>query len=181
MLLAIAFAGKIGSGKTEITTALAKALDWPRASFGDYVRHMVRERGLEQTRENLQVVGTELLRQSPREFCRAVLLFSGWRPGANLLIDGLRHSETVGILTVLVAPARLKIVFLAISEATSAQRLQHREGWNQGAIANVESHSSESQVSSVIRNLADVEINGERSVEQVKGEILEWIQNQQGN
>src|SRR5437667_11684940 len=98
MALAVAFSGKLGSGKTTVSSSLAEALKWPRTSFGDYVREILRSRGLEQTRDNLQRFGTQLLNDDPRAFCRSVLLSCGWTPGDNLIIDGLRHLRTIQII-----------------------------------------------------------------------------------
>ena len=130
----IAFAGKIGSGKTTITKSLADALAWPRASFGDYVRKVVHERGLKETREILQSVGTEILRADPPGFCNSVLASSGWEPGQSLLIDGLRHVETIEIIGRLTQGAPLRIVFVRIGEKARLRRLEEREGWTRTTV-----------------------------------------------
>src|SRR5437879_891815 len=101
-MFVIALSGKLGSGKTTISSAIATLLGWRRVGFGDYVRKVVRERGLEETRQNLQVVGTELLEADPREFCKAVLSSGGWTSGEPLIIDGLRHVRTIAIVQELI-------------------------------------------------------------------------------
>jgi dephospho-CoA kinase len=128
MAIVVAIAGKIGSGKTTITKSLAKLLQWPRAGFGDYVRAVARKRGESQAREHLQELGTQLLRNDPREFCKAVISSAEWRPGEGLIIDGLRHAETIGIIRELVSPAVLKIVLISVPEETRFQRLKERGG-----------------------------------------------------
>jgi dephospho-CoA kinase len=178
MLLAVAFAGKIGSGKTTVTTALAKALGWPRASFGDFVRKVARERGVPETRRNLQELGTRLLESDAFDFCNSVLSSSGWRTGENLIMDGLRHVETVEIIRKLVQPAVLKIVSVSVSEATRAHRLRNR---GESGVASIEAHSSEQQVTSVLQKHADLEIDGDRPLEIIVAELLRWIGNQQNN
>src|SRR5579859_1042107 len=158
--LVVAFAGKIGSGKTTLTTALAEFLKWPRASFGDYVRTAVRERGLPQTRYNLQRVGTELLHNDIGKFCKSVLLSSGWNGNQSLIIDGLRHTETIDVIREIVLPATLKIVFISISDNTRLQRLKNRGEGNADAIEDADRHSSEQQVASVLRGCADLLVDG---------------------
>ena len=124
----VAFAGKIGSGKTTITKSLADLLAWPRASFGDYVREAARQRGMKDTREVLQVLGTEILRADPRNFCQSVLAHCGWNAGQNLLIDGLRHEETIEIIKGLTHATTVSIVFVKISEEVRLERLMGGKG-----------------------------------------------------
>ena len=45
--LVIGFSGKKGSGKTELSNALSKSLGWKHVGFGDYVRDVCRQRGLD--------------------------------------------------------------------------------------------------------------------------------------
>ena len=175
MLLVVAFAGKIGSGKTTITKSLAELLGWPRASFGDYVRSVLHERGLQETRQNLQRIGTQLLENDSRGFCSSVLLSCGWKAGQNLIVDGLRHVETIDIIREIVQPATLRIVFVSVSDETRLRRLKQR---GEGDIASVERHSSEQQVSSVLQRRADLLIEGNRAANMIVAELTDWIRNQ---
>ncbi len=171
----IAFAGKIGSGKTTITTSLADALAWPRVSFGDYVRSVARERGLEETREVLQFVGTEILRADPRAFCNSVLANSGWKAGQNLLIDGLRHAETIKIISELTRAETLDIIFVKISEEVRLSRLKGREGSDPSYRALVEAHSSEAQVTSALADAADFVVDNDGTLQATISEIVKWM------
>lgn len=171
----IAFAGKIGSGKTTITTSLADALAWSRASFGDYVRKVVRERELEETRAVLQSVGTELLRADPREFCNSVLTSSGWRAGQNLLIDGLRHAETIEVIRQLTKAETVRIVFVRISEEVRLRRLIGHEENDASYRAVVEAHSSEAQVTSNLAESANFVVDNDGPLCATISEILKWM------
>jgi dephospho-CoA kinase len=181
MAMVVAIAGKIGSGKTTITKSLASELGWPRASFGDYVRSAASARGLAQSRTNLQELGTLLLRSDPREFCKAVLTSARWQTGESLIIDGLRHAETIPILRELVTPAVLKIVLVAISEDTRLKRLAERGEGDASRITLVEGHSSELQVGSVLGTIADIVVSGERPSNAIVSELTRWIRNQHCN
>jgi dephospho-CoA kinase len=178
MPLVVAFTGKIGTGKTTITKSLAEALGWPRASFGDYVRKVVREQGLPETRYNLQRVGTKLLRSDARGFCNSVLSSCGWSPGQSLIIDGLRHAETIGIIRGIVEPASLKIVFVSVPDATRLKRLRERGEGNMGTVQDAERHSSEQQVNSVLRSSADLMIEGDKPVGTIIRQLAEWVNDQ---
>jgi len=178
MPLVVAFAGKIGSGKTTITKSLAEALGWSRTGFGDYVRKVVREQGLASTRENLQRVGTEMLRRDVNNFCKSVLSNGGWQPGENLIIDGLRHVETIEVIRKAVRPADLRTVYIYVPEKARLARLRQRGDGDEGTISNVERHSSEQQVDSILRSRVDLLVEGSRPVEAIVAELAEWVRTQ---
>jgi len=178
MAVVYAFAGRMGSGKTTLTKALAKAVGCKRASFGDYVRHVVKGRGLKQTRENLQKIGTELLEQDRLGFCSEVLYHSGWTPGEPLVIDGLRHAETIELIQQLVSPLRLKIVYIKVDDGIRLERLSARGEGERDALSVAESHTSEQQVGTILAQRADLTIDGGGSIQESTRKIVEWIQNQ---
>jgi dephospho-CoA kinase len=178
MAAVFAFAGRMGSGKTTLTTALAEALGCRRASFGDYVRHVVNARGMEQTRENLQRIGTELLEQDRLAFCNRVLLYSGWKPGDALVLDGLRHAETIDLIRQLVCPLMLKIIYLEIDDDIRLKRLEARGEGEGEALVLAEAHSSERQVTSILAGQADLTIDSSEPVQESVRRIVEWSQNQ---
>ena len=77
--LVICFSGRIGSGKSSVTKALANALHWRRASFGDYVRARVAEQGGDPaSREDLQNLGQALVEANPEAFAVAVIHAAGY-------------------------------------------------------------------------------------------------------
>jgi dephospho-CoA kinase len=178
MAIAVAVAGKIGSGKTTITKCLAKVLGWPCASFGDYVRSVARDCGQSQGREHLQNLGTQLLRSDPHDFCRAVLSTAAWTPGDSVIIDGLRHTETIEILREIVSPAVLKIVLISVSEEIRLRRLKERGEGDETAVAIAEAHSSEQEVASGLSAFADLVIDGDKQRDAVVTELTSWIRNQ---
>ena len=178
MAAVLAFAGRIGSGKTTLTTALAEALGCKRASFGDYVRYVVNARGMPATRENLQRIGTDLLEHDKLVFCDAVLRYSGWTPGTSLVIDGLRHAETIDLICQLVSPLKFRIVYLEIDEDTRLERLGLRGEGGREALSLAESHSSEQQVISILARRADLIVDGGNSIQESVHRIVEWIRSQ---
>lgn len=178
MAFAIAFAGKIGSGKTTMSAAVSRALGCKRASFGDYVRHIVSNRGLQLTRENLQRVGTEVLEADRFAFCKNVLEYSGWSQGESLVIDGLRHSETIPLLNQLVSPTRMWIAFLEIDEQSRFERLGIREEAHRAALRSADAHSSEKQVEMTLHRIADVIIDSRKPIEDCLATLMEWMAKQ---
>ena len=55
--LIVAFAGRIGAGKSSVSAAFAADLGWKFASFGAFVRKSASERGMDLSRESLQAIG----------------------------------------------------------------------------------------------------------------------------
>lgn len=161
MSLVIAISGKINSGKTTLRNRLAELEGWSYVSFGDYVRYVTKERGLPDDRIHLQQIGEELIETNLEDFCRAVLnQDSTWKPGSPLIIDGIRHIEVDKLLRKLVAPSRYSLVYLDTDEQTRKQRLRE-EGINDPElIEQIESHSTEQEVNTVLRGVADYVIDG---------------------
>jgi hypothetical protein len=116
--LVVCFPGRMTSGKTSVTKALAQRLGWPRVAFGDYVRAQLVQRGGDPaSREALQNLGQRLVDEDVEGFVREVLCSGGFRPGDNLLIDGVRHVDIQTLIAKLVQPSRTFLVHLAVDDA----------------------------------------------------------------
>jgi dephospho-CoA kinase len=167
----VAISGRIGSGKTTLSKDLAASLGCARASFGDYVRSVVQQQGLEPTRDNLQVVGTQMLQSDASAFCRSVLSSCGWQPGRDLVIDGLRHLRTIPIIETLITPSRMTIVYVWVPEEIRLLRLKKRGEGDAIDVARIESHSSEQELDSITQ-LATLHLRGDmardKNVEEVQ-------------
>jgi adenylate kinase family enzyme len=173
--LVLAFSGRIGSGKSTLSSAVALRLAWPYASFGDYIRFAARARGLDQTsRKILQDLGAQLIEDGWESFCRSVLAQADWEPGQPLVIDGVRHAEAVDMLRQLVAPEHVVIVFVAVSDEVRAQHLRARGG-NDRPLSHLESHSTEAQVQTALPYLADLRVDGAQPLETLVDEIVAYV------
>lgn len=170
----LAFSGKIASGKSTLSLEVSKALDWKRASFGDYVRIVARSQGLEPSREVLQDLG-ESLAKTPDEFCRAILAHSGWRSGEPLVIDGVRHREIVDALRRIVAPLELRLIFVDIGDEQRRERLTLEGDVDLDKMPQIEKHSTEKQVRNILPDLADLRVSTEKGVGEVVREIVSWV------
>jgi hypothetical protein len=115
--LVVCFAGQIGSGKSSVSRRLGEALAWPRAAFGDYLRaELGRHGGDPESREQLQNLGQKLVDEDPSRFCSSVMSSSGFKPGGDLLLDGVRHVEIQRIAVELARPSQTKLIYLAAAE-----------------------------------------------------------------
>ncbi|MCL7451691.1 MAG: AAA family ATPase, partial [Anaerolineae bacterium] len=137
----LAFSGSIGSGKTTITEAVAKSLGWKLASFGRVVRKEARQRGLDpESRETLQLLGSELIEEGWEGFCQAVLVDAGWKQGEGLLVDGIRHIEALEMLRILVQPLRLFLIHVHVKACMREKRLFNRNGYTKQDIYEMDRH-----------------------------------------
>ncbi len=101
--LVVAFAGRIGAGKSSVSAAVAEVLGLRLASFGGFVRKTATERGMDHSRESLQAVGEELEAKAAAQFCRAVLDDAGWNAGKPVVVEGIRHVRILDTFKSLVA------------------------------------------------------------------------------
>lgn len=170
----LAFSGKVASGKSTLAAEVAKALDWKRASFGDYVRIVAKSQGLEPSREVLQDLG-ESLAKTPEGFCRSMLAHFGWQSGEPLVIDGVRHREIVDALRRIVAPLELRLIFVDIADEQRRERLVREGDVDPDRMPQIEKHSTERQVGTVLPGIADLRVSTGKSIGDVVREIVSWV------
>jgi dephospho-CoA kinase len=159
----IGFSGRIASGKSAISKALAADIGCQRVSFGDYVRKVAAERGLGSTREVLQSLGEELETADVSRFCRAVIDLAEWQSGSSLVIDGIRHVHVLESLRSLVEPTPLILVFVEADDSLRTSRLAERGEGEDVRLGSVESHSTERDVLEGLPQLADIRLSAEDS------------------
>jgi dephospho-CoA kinase len=152
---AVAFAGRIGVGKSAISSLLASKLGWKRTSFGNYIRSVAGERGDEPVREVLQRIGEELVANDPEGLCRSVLKTVEWKSGEPIIIDGIRHLRILSILRELVQPQPLCFIYLDAQEEIRKERLADRKNGDLASLASIDAHSTERDVQTCLQVEAD--------------------------
>lgn len=170
----VGFAGKIASGKSSVSQAVAGRLGLPRASFGDYVRNQAKLRGLEQDRDTLQSIGAELVEKGLEQFCRAVLLEVGYTSGGGAVIDGIRHATAIDVLKQLTTPSRFFLVFVRVDELEREVRLRKRDGRDFQDRLRIDSHSTESDVEQLAAR-ADIVIDGAVPLSELVDQVVSFI------
>lgn len=171
--VAVGVAGRIGSGKTTLASELANNIECPRASFGDYVRSVAQTRGLDVAdRTALQDLGDQLIGEGWDAFVDAVLRKAGYASGP-IVIDGIRHRMAIDTLRSRLAPTRLVIAAVDLSDDERRQRLRDR-GLDSDDVASADAHANESEVDAVIR-AADIVVPANLTVDEACATVLEWI------
>ncbi len=173
----VGFSGKIGSGKSEVSSALASRLAWPRASFGDYLRSVARSQGLPESREVLQRLGESFVAGDIRQFCRNVISEAGWTPGHGLIVDGIRHAAAAATLREIVAPQQFLLVLVEVPDPIREDRLL-QNGAERESLRKLELHSTELQISSDLPHMADLKIDGTQEPLNLVNEIIEYVREQ---
>ena len=169
----ICFSSRIGAGKSSLATSLGEFLGWAHASFGDYVREVANIRRLGESREALQQIGEELVSSSLEPFTRAVLSRAAWQHGCT--IDGIRHVQVLDLITKVVEPLPVFLIFIDIEENIRRQRLLNRR-MTDAEINTADQHSTEMQVKTLLRERADLRVNGTKDIPELIDEIVAWLQ-----
>lgn len=176
MAILVCFAGQIGSGKTSISTAVAEALQWKRAGFGDFLRaEMIRRGGDPTHRESLQDLGQSYVHEGAESFCRQVLASGKYSPQEHFILDGVRHVDIHFALERLVAPNPVRLIFLMSGNELRKQRVTARDG-SSSDLARAESHPVEADLRANLPALAAIEIDASAAIDDVVRQSLDIIQ-----
>ncbi len=175
----ICLSGRIGSGKTSVSIALAAARNAATASFGAFVRTVAIARGLDANRrEVLQDLGANLITEHGHEWlCREVVAAANWKQDRDLVVDGVRHVDVFDAIKRISAPTTTLLIYLQLeSEMELAVRTGSR-GILPDARARLEQHSTEHDVIQALPSLADLVVSAEAPVERIVGAIDAFLIN----
>jgi dephospho-CoA kinase len=169
--LVIGFCGKIGSGKTTISQLIANDLRIKRVGFGDYIRLQALKKSLEVDRKTLQDLGEDFINENAKDFCWNVLFQDNWNANSALIVDGIRHIEILEIIKDIIYPLEFKLIYIDVSYHIRKERLNNVD------INQIDHHSTELQVDNKLKNKADLIVDGSKSFESIKSDIIKWYIN----
>jgi dephospho-CoA kinase len=171
--VALGISGRIGSGKTSLAVVLAERLNCPRASFGDYVRAVATDRGLDGgVRQVLQEVGDDLIAAGWDAFCAAVLNSAGYCSG-SVVVDGIRHADAAQTMQKLVAPTPWELVSVESEDSIRRSRLAAR-GVDEAGTTQADAHPNEGEVASVMAS-ADLVVSSDSTAAEAADVVMEWL------
>jgi cytidylate kinase len=175
MSILLCFSGQIGSGKSSVSVAVAKALGWRRTGFGDYLRHEIARLGGDpSSREALQDLGQRRVDEDAALFCRDVLAAGGFQPGTDFVIDGIRHVSIFDILSKECVPTQARLLFLGAQEATRIARVELRP--DHADFARASDHRVEAELRDALPQRADGVVNANQPLEAVISDCLEFVE-----
>lgn len=174
MSLLMCFSGQIGSGKSSVSTAVAEALGWGRTGFGDYLRAAIARMGGDPTdRETLQNLGQRRVDEDPIAFCRDVLAAGGFHPGADFVIDGVRHVRVFESLADVSTPSEAKLLFLGAHDFTRRERVGARADARDFARAS--EHRVEAELRDALPDRADGIVDADQPLDRVVSDCLDLV------
>ena len=169
----IGFSGQIGSGKSTLAKATADEFCWPCLSFGHHVRSIAEKRGLSISRETLQLLGSELVKSDPRQFCESALAELRWQARQPLIVEGIRHVVILKTLKEISSPLNFYLVFVTVQENLRTERLLHRDQYV--TQQHVEQDLTEIQVQTQLKQEADLIISNDQPKDIVIKEMLDLL------
>jgi dephospho-CoA kinase len=170
--LVIGSAGYKGSGKTTVASGIAQHTDGIVASFGAYVRTKAPQ---DTDPIALADLGARLLASlGPELLVHETIAEAEWDGSRTLIIEGIRH---VSVLEVLLRRfPQFRFVFIDAPSALRSQRLHDRDGLDRNAIAELQTHSTESGVEA-LRGRADLVVDGSiAKSDNLSRVVLHWLE-----
>lgn len=171
MAVVVCFSGKIGSGKSSVVSELSGSLGWKHAGFGQFVRQEIaRQGGDPNSREALQDFGQRCVEADPEAFCRGLLQSVDYRPGENLLVDGVRHLKIFDTLQAVLSPANIRLVHLSLTEDVQQARVDGRT--DSADLDRARGHAVEAELISQLPQRSDLIVNSDAPIGEVVKECL---------
>lgn len=169
--LVACFSGRIGSGKTSVSRAVAEALGAAWTGFGDFVRATATARSLDaSSREVLQDLGAQLIREHGSAWlCEQVIARAGWDGLQPLVIDGVRHVDVLDEIARQLAAHRTVLIHLDF-DGTGELR-----GLDAASRRLAELHATEQDVLRALPARANIVVSTNPPLESVVRAVLEFL------
>ncbi len=170
----VAFAGRIASGKSVISRAIAAhySVDW--VSFGDAVRREAKRRGRAASRSALQDLGEELIAAGWDALWPLVTDQVAWNGHSSLIVDGVRHLSAIESLQRLAEPSPLYVVFVHTPLDRRLEWLTER-GVSGPEAAAADRHTNEAQLDAV-RGKADLVVTNDAGLDGVVAQVINALE-----
>jgi len=169
------FAGGIASGKTTISHRVAAKLGWSWGSFSEFVQ----KKAGSKDRLVLQNLGESLVLFDPTAFTQEFLNSLEWKPGTNLVLDGLRHKTVLDALRDIAYPTRVLLIYLEAPFSVRQRRVSR--GVEVVELAKLESHPVEEEALSILSSLADLVVESSGDEATVSERVLMWLRDGAGS
>lgn len=161
MGVVVTLSGAIGSRRSELAIKLAQHLGWPRVKFSDYIKSVIRADGGDpENRTQLQSYGQKLVQNQLEKFVADVLAMAPeWRPGDDLVVDGLRHVEVLLTLKRKAVPSKVLYVDVSTDPILREKGAKDR-GIAEQMLYRYDRDLTEAQVARILPAYADHKVDG---------------------
>jgi|SRR5579871_4903555 len=170
-----ALCGPIGSGKSSVSKLLAEQIGARWNSFGRTTREIAEERNVPSDRVELQKLGANLIENERQMFCRRVLAPVLVNAEDYGIIDGVRHADVLQEIRAFLSPRRVMCIYVDVEPEIRMERLGKRDGLVAHDIAKLDGHSTEVEVQTKLRNLADLVVHNNGTLEECVRHIVAWV------
>ena len=179
MILGIS--GTNGSGKSEVVRYLEARSFYPY-SLSDVIREVLRERGVEETRERMIETGNEI-RAARGAGGLALVLADRLLPDRNYVIDSIRHPAEVEVLRS--RTGNFRLIWVTADDATRLGRIRARgrsgDPRSLEELCEVEarelgSDDPSAQQLLAVRDLADFTVENDGSLEALQAKVQEILE-----
>lgn len=154
------FSGEIASGKTTVSTVVAKRLGWKRASFGDHLRRTHPD----VSRREIQEFGQNWVQDDPEGLCKDVLTAGGFSHGESFVLDGVRHVAALQHLVEIARPTQVRLFFLDVPIHLRRQRASGRGAGDRQDFERASEHVVEAESKQLLEVAHEI-IDGAPSVD----------------
>ena len=182
MTTSLAFSGKIGAGKTEISKILAARIGAQWCSFGTVIKRVADERKIELSRVALQTLGEQLACERPHELCRMLMEQVHGKDCSNgLMIDGLRHKHILDLLRTMLSPGKVLSVYITVPESLRIERLRLRRDSAADQLDLLDEHPMERISVQKLASEADYLLENDNDLESSIRALAKWLQSEGGS
>jgi dephospho-CoA kinase len=162
----IGITGKIGSGKSRIAKHIETKYGYHRLSTSDLLKSILKSKDIEQSRENLQDIGDNVIKMIGGSGFMAIMFV--YLPQGNYQIDSIRHLEALQYMKKKYGHDFVNI-FVDTTEVTRYSRTEMRyESFEH--FKKIDSANTEKEIE-LIKSQSDFIINNENSFPEVLTQI----------
>jgi dephospho-CoA kinase len=168
----VVIAGLLGSGKTTAALILSQMYSIPVVSAGDVFRKIAESQGLKTSRDTLQRLGAQFLKERGEVGLGNHLIQSAY-PENNVIFEGIRPPETVLFIKRRVAYSLT--LFLETNEAKRNARISERSGFSK-EVQQADSKQIPLEEQALgIRSFADYVIDNSGTIEELKASLASAV------
>ncbi len=142
-------------------------------SFGDHLRSVADDFGIEPSRENLQQLGKDAICCGWAPFVHAVLAGAPAGTEGGIVVEGVRHKEAISTVRTQVAPLPVVLVFLTLSPHQRLGRLAEK-GITADEGTQIDKHEIEIEVREV-SEAADFRVDAGPPIAEVVASIVDRL------